>query len=128
MFPEVWRRLAGRRHPTRAGVLADFARCALRDGSYPGALPRAGAETRGVLYESVSHALLAKLDRWEGPAYERVLVSVRAGGGLWPAHTYVLTPTSRRRAKDQDWDPKVFQARHLHRWTRLARRFSSRRI
>lgn len=128
MFPEVWRRLAGRRHPSRPAVLADFRRCALRDGSYPGAVPHTGAATEGVLYESVSDDLLARLDRWEGPAYVRARVAVQAGGGLWPSYAYILAPASRARAKERDWDPRLFQQRHLSRWARLARRFSARRI
>jgi gamma-glutamylcyclotransferase (GGCT)/AIG2-like uncharacterized protein YtfP len=50
-------------------------------GSYPGALPDAGASLHGELYRIVDPALWAALDSAEGAQYDRREVTVRSEDG-----------------------------------------------
>lgn len=50
-------------------------------GSYPGAVPAAGAVLDGEVYRVVDPALWALLDSAEGPQYHRRVVAVRSEDG-----------------------------------------------
>ncbi|WP_455234420.1 gamma-glutamylcyclotransferase, partial [Thiogranum longum] len=44
--------------------------------AYPGLVRKAGAQTRGVVYQQLNEHDLRRLDRYEGRQYKRVRVSV----------------------------------------------------
>ncbi|SNS11625.1 Uncharacterized conserved protein YtfP, gamma-glutamylcyclotransferase (GGCT)/AIG2-like family [Noviherbaspirillum humi] len=91
MFDPVWRRVVRGRYASAAAVLADHARYAVRDETYPGVVPQAGASVAGLLYFDVSADDVAALDAFEGNAYRRDQVTVTtADGKTYSAATYLF--------------------------------------
>ena len=124
MLPEVMEILAGRRLPSRAAVIAGYARHALRGVVYPAVVPAAGARVAGVLWEGLDAAALALIDRFEGELYERAACEAEvAGGGGVAAQVYVLAPAYRARLLAHDWDEAEFRRLHLTRYLEGCRGF-----
>jgi gamma-glutamylcyclotransferase (GGCT)/AIG2-like uncharacterized protein YtfP len=114
LVPEVMEAVTGRSFPAREAEVAGFARRRLRGRIYPAAIERAGSHLAGRLYEAVDPATLARLDRFEGPLYERREVFVTAaGGGGTRAELYVLAPAHRGELLEEPWDLGTFSSRHL---------------
>lgn len=125
--PAVMEAVTGRRFAGREAELAGFVRCRLRGRSYPAAAPRAGARVAGRLYEAVDPATLARLDRFEGPLYERREVSVLLpGGGEARAEVYVLAAGHRGELLEEPWDPAAFEMFELGAYLRSCADFRAR--
>lgn len=111
MFVPVWTPLVPRPLASVAAVLEDFIREGVRGQRYPGIRRKAGARTPGRLYLNVDDAELARLDEFEGDAYQResvqVSVATRDGRHLTlPAEVYrFIDPTALDGAP---WDPERF--------------------
>jgi gamma-glutamylcyclotransferase (GGCT)/AIG2-like uncharacterized protein YtfP len=116
LLPEVMAAVAGRRLAARPALLRGFARRAVRGEVYPGLVREPGAVTRGVLYERVDPALWARLDRFEGPLYERRDVSVTQVGRARRAATYVVRADRLAALAEAPWDPEAFARRHAARY------------
>jgi len=112
-FPAVFRVVAGRTLPGDPAVLDGYARFLVRGQRFPGIVPYAGANTEGVLYRGVTDEDLARLDRFEGPLYERAALTVRSAGGARRAWCYVVAPRQRQRLSELAWDPADFEANYL---------------
>jgi gamma-glutamylcyclotransferase (GGCT)/AIG2-like uncharacterized protein YtfP len=113
-LPAVMAAVTGRRFPEREAELPGFARHRLRGRIYPAAIEAPGARVAGRLYEDVDGATLARLDRFEGPLYERREVAVLArGGGELRAQLYVLAEARRGELLAEPWDPAEFARVHL---------------
>jgi len=125
--PAVMEAVTGRRFAEREAELAGFARCRLRGRSYPAAVERAGARVAGRLYDAVDAATLARLDRFEGPLYERREVSVLLpAGGEARAEVYVLAASRRGELLDEPWDPAAFERVELGAYVRSCAAFRAR--
>ena len=107
MFPEVWTRVVrGAYRPLPARVTG-YARHGVRAETYPGALAAPGALLEGVLWLDVGADDLARLDRFEGPDYQRI--AVRASGADARARAavmYLYLPVERLEAVP--WRPEAF--------------------
>lgn len=113
-FPEVMQALTGRRFPARSAVLEHYRRARLEGLRFPAIGPQAGARTPGLLYSGIDSETVVRLDRFEGPLYERRLVQVRpTGGSLASAHAYVIAPAHRDLLGIEPWDRAGFAALHL---------------
>jgi len=92
-------------------VLEGFVREGVRGQRYPGIRRETGASTQGRLYLNVDAQELARLDAFEGDAYQResvqVSVATRDGRRLTlPAEVYrFIDPTALDGAP---WDPERF--------------------
>jgi gamma-glutamylcyclotransferase (GGCT)/AIG2-like uncharacterized protein YtfP len=114
LFPRVVRAVTGLRLESRPARLADHARYRVSGEHYPGLVPEPGVSTDGAVLLGLDVPLLARLDRFEGPPYERVrVVAVTAGGERLDAHTYVVHPSYRARLSKEPWDPREFERSHL---------------
>lgn len=113
MYPPVWERVVSGRYPGRSGAVRGFARRRVAGEVYPGlirATPTSAVE--GIVYLDVSAADLAALDRFEGDAYERVLVTVELGGGeSVEAWSYLFRDLSR--LEEAVWEPARFEGPDL---------------
>ena len=58
---------------------------------YPGMLQGGGGRVKGALYR-VDEAMLAKLDEYEGPNYDRKVIKVKQDGRIFEAQAYMLKP------------------------------------
>jgi gamma-glutamylcyclotransferase (GGCT)/AIG2-like uncharacterized protein YtfP len=124
MLPAVMEAVTGRRFPGRAAVLRGFARHRLRGRLYPAAVEAPGALLQGRLYEGIDPATLARLDRFEGPLYERRRVTVEpAPGAGVEAELYVLAASWRAELIPEPWDGAAFAALHLGAYLRSCEAF-----
>jgi hypothetical protein len=104
-----------------------FSRRRVRGERYPTLVPTpeaassSGANTDtwvdGALLSGVDDAALARLDAYEGEAYERIGVdAVRADGSVVAVWLWLLCASERHRAGDESWDLATFVARDLARF------------
>jgi gamma-glutamylcyclotransferase (GGCT)/AIG2-like uncharacterized protein YtfP len=106
MLPEVMEVVAGR--------LFERSPALLRGAVYPAVVAAAGERTTGVLWEGLDADALARLDRFEGEPYERLLLRVTPlSGEEREAFVYVLPPERHALLSDAAWDEAMFRARHL---------------
>lgn len=118
MFAPVWQRVTGL---SRAGVpasLEGFARHAVRGETYPALLADPDGRVDGRLYADLSDAVLAMLDRFEGPDYRRIQVSVSLteGGSAVPAFVYLYIKPDQAQA--EHWDVAAFEREGMSRFMR----------
>jgi gamma-glutamylcyclotransferase (GGCT)/AIG2-like uncharacterized protein YtfP len=107
---KVMRAVIGRVPPGREAELEDHAPRRIRDASYPGAAPLAGAKMPGCVYEGVSDAEFLRLDEFEGEPYSRELRKVRlADGALIEAWVYLLPAERLDWLTDEPWDLESFR-------------------
>ena len=76
MFSEVWQKVTNLDTVPVPGRLHEHVRCQVAGEDYPAVLERSGAAVDGALYTGLSPRSMALLDRFEGPDYERVPVTV----------------------------------------------------
>jgi gamma-glutamylcyclotransferase (GGCT)/AIG2-like uncharacterized protein YtfP len=113
-LPELMEALTGFRPDSIDAVLEGYARFLLRGRSYPGIVESEGARTAGRLYHALDAAALTRLDRFEGPLYERRIVEVRpASGDGVAAHVYVLRREHRALLTTRPWERAHFAREHL---------------
>jgi gamma-glutamylcyclotransferase (GGCT)/AIG2-like uncharacterized protein YtfP len=113
-IPAVMEAVTGRRFSAREASVRGFARWRLRGQVFPAAVAEPGAVLAGRLYEGVDPATLARLDRFEGRAYERRTVPVQlAEGGERGAEIYLLAAGRRGELLAEPWDRAAFVAQHL---------------
>ena len=84
--------------PARGAVLRGYRRVALPGRPWPGVIPVRGAVTLGTLYEQLSPADVARLDRYEGTEYRRAIVRVLTSGRPCRSWIYLPRRTPRRAA------------------------------
>ena len=114
MLDEVMEVVAGRLFARCTAALAGFRRRGLRGQVYPAIVPASDETLDGVLWEALDLPTLARIDRFEGPLYERQLCSVAISSGeLRSAFAYVLRPEHAGLLADASWDAAGFRARHL---------------
>ena len=108
MFPDVWSRVVKGSYRALPVHAKDFARFAVRDETYPGAVVQAGAVLHGMLYCDVDTADLKALDRFEGADYQRIEIEVLAEDGqAYKAQIYLYLQTAQLSATD--WKPEEFR-------------------
>lgn len=110
MVPEVFRAVCGASRSAGPAVLAGYARFLVRGEVFPAIVPKAGANTPGVVYERVTRAMWIRLDAFETDFYRRVTVTVTTAAGEIDADTYVAGPAGRRLLTTQAFDPEHFAA------------------
>jgi gamma-glutamylcyclotransferase (GGCT)/AIG2-like uncharacterized protein YtfP len=125
MLPEVMAIVAGRRFAGRPATLHGWRRRRLRDAVFPALVPAPGETTAGVLFEGLDAKLLARLDRFEGEPYERLLLRVvLESGAECEAFVYVLRRERRALLSDEPWEEAAFRTRHLARYLAGCRDFA----
>jgi len=84
MNPLVQQRVFGRTAPGEADKLVGYRKDLIHLGSgvYPIIRPEAGAVVEGMVIQ-VTRAELKLMDRYEGPAYQRVRVTLVGGREAW---------------------------------------------
>jgi gamma-glutamylcyclotransferase (GGCT)/AIG2-like uncharacterized protein YtfP len=108
MFPEIWQRVVRGNYLSATATLADHARYALADDTYPGMVPQPQASVEGVLYYNVDEQDIAALDVFEGSEYRRQNVNVVIeSGDLMIACTYIFL--AGQRLSGIPWEPQAFQ-------------------
>jgi gamma-glutamylcyclotransferase (GGCT)/AIG2-like uncharacterized protein YtfP len=114
MIPAVWLRVVGRPREATEAFLEDFVCRQVRGEWFPGLLPKSGARTKGVLYRGLTERELARLDRYEGAAYERRRLPVYlASGKKELAWCFVTRKPYRRRLSREPWSPRHLVGVHL---------------
>jgi gamma-glutamylcyclotransferase (GGCT)/AIG2-like uncharacterized protein YtfP len=125
MLPEVMELVAGRTFAKRAALLRGYQRRLVRGEVFPALVPAVGETVTGVLWEGLDAAKLARIDRFEGAAYERPrLVVETARGEARDAFVYLLRPEHHALASDASWDEADFRERHLAGYLALCRVFA----
>jgi hypothetical protein len=115
----------------RDALLRGFSRRRVRGADYPGMVPCAGAEVRGVLVAGLTPGDVYRLDVFEGHEYARRAVDVLVlrpppateGAGATPsdapetvrALTYVWTADAAA-LEEREWDFDEFRREKLWRW------------
>ncbi len=117
LLQDIQRRVTGRTFEAVAARLKGFARRRVRGETYPSLVPDAGAWVDGAVLRDVDDSSLARLDAYEGDAYERIPVRVRcADGRETDASLWLLRASERQRLSDEPWDLATFVARDLARF------------
>lgn len=85
-------------------------RWALKQRTYPGALPDTNSKIEGVLWLDVPHEAITRLDQFEGDEYERVGVVVRTANGV--AHQAAIYHWLLPDQVEGDWNVDTFDNMH----------------
>ena len=102
--PEVIRAVTGRTYPGRPAILRGYAIYKVKNAEYPGIIRSAGDETRGIVYDDVSHHDLKVLDLFEGDLYRRRSLGVDLeGGDLRNAWCYVIRDSKKSLLSGETW-------------------------
>jgi len=112
MFDDIMQNLLGKPATKIPAVLQGWMRHALKDRTYPGAVPATdpNAKIDGILWLSLTDQDLAILDRFEGNEYDKLQVEVlSAAGQTYPALLYAWKDTS---ALLGEWDVAEFDRLH----------------
>lgn len=117
MWADIMARVCGREPRQlqgRTAWLHGHVRHPVSGEDYPGLVPAAAdvapAEpVQGVLYGGLTDLEWQRLDAFEGPEYERVLVMVRVAVRMQPAWVYRFRESLRHRLLDGPWDPEGFE-------------------
>lgn len=114
MFPEVWERVTGLSGPGAPACLADHAARRIRGQTYPALVASAGDLTEGVLYQEVTPEAVARLDAFEGPFYDRVMVGVMLpDGAATSAWVYRASRQDDPDILPEPWQAGCFRRDHL---------------
>lgn len=109
MCDDIMAAVCGARFAWQPARLAGHARHPVRNEAYPGMVAAADGTVNGVLYLDVDDAALARLDRFEGPQYERRTVTVAlADGSAAAAETYVFRADHAHLLLPGPWDFVAF--------------------
>ncbi len=113
---EILHRVIGSVPASEPARLNGFqARC-VKGATYPGLLRYVGGTTNGMLYQGLSESQWKKLDRFEGPEYERIEVEVIVGGNVETAQTYLYKSTLLKNLEPCVWDYKKFMQKGRQRF------------
>jgi gamma-glutamylcyclotransferase (GGCT)/AIG2-like uncharacterized protein YtfP len=119
MFPEVWERVTGLSDPGTPARLADHAARRIRDQTYPALVASAGALTEGILYQKVPPEAMTRLDAFEGPFYDRVMVAVvLPDGAATSAWVYRASRQDDPDILPEPWQAGCFEREHLRHFLR----------
>lgn len=114
MYPEVWDRVVRGQYRGAAARLQGWARRAIADASYPGAIRVIGEQIDGRLWFDVDADDLARLDAFESTEYQRVGVRVQLCSGRDdPIEAQLYEFLSPNRLLACDWDTAGFERLHL---------------
>ncbi|KAG6015296.1 hypothetical protein E4U54_003763 [Claviceps lovelessii] len=112
-------------HTFTPALLEGFCRHRVKSADYPGAVPEAGHQIRGVLVTGLTDANIDKLDLFEGSEYERRTVKVQelreVGNEDIPgkevrASVYVFLKVGD--LEKREWDFEEFRREKMALWTR----------
>lgn len=107
--PRVMRAVTGREFRLVPARLPGYACFRVRGAVYPGVVESAGEVTQGFVCDGVDARRLARLDRFEGPAYERRRVTVwvepEDSREVW---VWVIRPEYCSLLSDEPWDRDRF--------------------
>lgn len=105
MDPQVWGRVVTRSYSSEKGTVSSFARLRIRGEVYPALVKKEGASTRGVLYYDITGEDLARLDSFEGDAYDRISITVVTEAGVAVrCDTYLFSESLSEKVIDEPWD------------------------
>lgn len=108
-FPPVLGAVIGRVPAMAPATLSGWRAAALPGRVYPGLVPDgSGKRAVGQVLSGLTAEDWARLDHFEGEAYDRRELQVDGGGRVW---AYVWQDVAG--VADHDWDPARFAARHL---------------
>lgn len=117
LLPELQRRVTGRTFEADPARVVGFDRRRVHGETYPSLVPAVDRWVDGALLRDVDDAALARLDVYEGDAYERIMVRVCvADGTSVDAWLWLLRASEQQRISDEPWDLAVFVARDLERF------------
>lgn len=122
-LPAVMQAVTGMSYPYVPASLDNFARYKLRNRIYPGIVPCPGSRVEGVVYCSVNHESLMKLDAFEDTLYQRSQVEINIGSGNCSAEVYIVAEDFLDLLTSRDWDIEKFTELHLHRYLKGCERF-----
>jgi gamma-glutamylcyclotransferase (GGCT)/AIG2-like uncharacterized protein YtfP len=109
MCDDIMRAVSGRTYSGEIAILRGYRRLRVRGEHYPGLAEDTGASVDGVLYQRLPGPAWERLDRFEGPMYQRRCVSVElADGRSLLAQTYVVRPEYTWLLEDSEWDFRSF--------------------
>jgi hypothetical protein len=114
MFGELIRAVAGRAPRRQDAALRGYAQFLVPGEGEAAMIPFPDREVDGVVYRDVDEAELKRVDAFQGRRFERVAVTVEAGGGEWiEADAYVLKPRRRKALSAEAWDEVEYRQKRL---------------
>jgi len=113
-FQEIMQHVSGSHYAGLPVVLENYACYTVRGEVFPGIVPEAGKQTRGVVYNGLGMAQLERLDAFENDFFARRRVVV-SGVDERPlqAWAYVVRSEAREVLTDEPWDRARFELLHL---------------
>jgi len=111
--PRIMELIVGRALRGSPASLGGYVRYRIIDRVYPAIVTAPGWDVPGLLYSGITPDELRRLDDYEGPLYERLLVTVSTPEVLLDASTYVLRAQHGHRLSREPWDLGEFERDHL---------------
>ncbi len=110
IWPAILHRVVKRKYHARPGFLSGFRRVKVRNQVYPALIGAAKYRTSGMIYFNIDLEDLELLDIFEGPMYNRIMVSpTLLSGQVISAHTYLCDANYLSEVTPlQDWSPQSF--------------------
>ncbi len=114
MHPKVLQRVVRNEHRAEPATLHGFARYKVRGQTYPAMIEQRDGVVEGIVRFDVSEADVARLDKFEGPAYERISIrpSLKTGAPI-DCQTYVCRNEYRAGLTSDQWSLDWFEQHGL---------------
>jgi len=114
MFRDVVKEVTGKTFISQSGLLNGYAQFRLKDEGQSAMIPLPDSVVDGVVYLDVDAAALAVIDKFQGPRFVRVEVTIEAEGGAWvEADAYCLKLTRKKVLSAEAWDEDDYRENYL---------------
>lgn len=113
MFSPVWGRVAKHQYVTSDETIVGYVRRCIRGEEYPAVIASIDSSSalQGKVYWDITDEDLARLDRFEGNEYERIITRTTRGDEV---ALYLFL--NKEKIADEPWDPGAFEQTGMRRF------------
>lgn len=113
MVPEIMTQVSGSQYLSQKATIFNYVRKTVSGEVYPAIIKQKGGVVEGMLYFNLSKEAFERLDKFEGPLYERTETkAVCKDGKHVVTYTYVITPNFAHQLSDDNWNYENFLTNH----------------
>lgn len=113
MDTEIMTQVSGTTHRSQKATLLQYVRKRVSGEVYPAIIKQNDGSVDGIVYFNVSSEELDRLDKFEGPFYERTeVVAVNDDGESISTHAYVIAADSAHQLSNDNWSYEHFLMNH----------------
>lgn len=120
----VFETVSGLSVQSQSASLEGYKRFRVARADYPGIIPCDVSNVQGLVWHSIDLLALRKLDAFEGPFYQRKIVTIVTGDHAQKkAWAYVFAPNCQHLITDEPWELDNYRAAFLKRFSLSPKRF-----